>query len=82
MANKPIKYDVTQNEERLVVIWEHISNTGIKRIETAIVGINDKMDNLKHIQKALDCHFGESHGHSTIQVKPAFTVTFEEEEKG
>lgn len=80
MAEKKQKYEVTKNQERLVVLWEHVSNTGIKRIETAIVGIGDPMENLKHIQQALDFVFGAGIGHSTIKVKPAYTVSFEREE--
>lgn len=76
---KTITYQVTKNAEKMVAIWEHVDTSGIKRVETAIVDISMPIANLSHLQNALDASLGAGKGHSTMKIKPSYSVTIESE---
>lgn len=77
MATQQIKYQIGMNMDRMVVLYEHVDPTGIKRIETAIVKTDMPVSNLNHLQTAFDAFFGRGKGHSTVSVKRSHTVTIE-----
>ena len=74
MANKTIKYQIAKNQDRAVVLWEHVDSVGIKRLEAAIVAVDSPVENLHHIQAAFDAHFGAGRGHSQIIIKDSYTI--------
>jgi hypothetical protein len=82
--NDIVSYQVTPNQDLMVVIYERIDSTGMKRTETAIVKAGALMAYLRHIKDAFDSAFSSGiGGYSTIQVKQAHTVIVNPpEEKG
>ena len=70
-----VSYQVTPNEDLMVVIYERVDSTGMRRTETAIVRANALMSDLKHLQMAFDSAFAMGPGgYSTLKIKRAHTV--------
>jgi hypothetical protein len=73
--NDIMRYQVTPNQDLMVVIYERVDPTGMRRTETAIVKAGALMADLRHIKDAFDATFSLGPGgYSTIQVKQAHTV--------
>jgi hypothetical protein len=81
VATKKVVYQVTESQDKAIALWEHTSSCGIKRLETALVSVGMSVDNLHHIQAALDAQYGGG-GHSQIIIKRALLITEGLKEKG
>jgi hypothetical protein len=67
----------------MVVIYERVDSTGMRRTETAIVRAGAQMTDLRYIKDAFDAAFSLGvGGYSTIQVKQAHTVIVNPSEEG
>ena len=75
MADQEIKYKVTENQELMVVLYEHTSMGSTNpRQEVAIIRADAKVEQLKQIKAAFDGAFGGGRTGSNIQIKPVYTA--------